>query len=81
MKRNNCAKATRFYAFAGTLNALDHRILSQPLTTILQLPNISLDAWTAQAEPTILRCISDVNDDHVQTNTFDDYFLLPRRDG
>jgi hypothetical protein len=76
-----CAKATRLNAFAGTLNALDRRILSQPLTTILNLPNISLDAWIAQAEPTILRCISDANDDHVQTNIIDDNFLLCRRDG
>jgi hypothetical protein len=76
-----CAKATRLYAFAGTLNALDRRILSQPLTAILDLPNISLDAWIAQAEPTILHCISDANDDHVQTNRIDDYFVFGRRDG
>jgi hypothetical protein len=60
-----CAKATRLYAYAGTLLALDRPILSQPPTTILDLPNIRLDARIAQAEPTILRCISDANDDHV----------------
>jgi hypothetical protein len=39
----------------------------------------SLEAWIS-AEPTILRCISDANDDHIQTNPIDDYF--PRlRDG
>jgi hypothetical protein len=76
-----CAKATRLYAYAITLNALDRPMLSRPLATILDLFNISLDAWIAEAEPTILRCISDANDDHVQTNTIDDYFLLRRRDG
>jgi hypothetical protein len=30
-----CAKATRLYSQAGTLLALDHPILSRPLTTIL----------------------------------------------
>ncbi len=75
-----CAKATRLYAQAGTLLALDRPILSRPLTTILDLPTQGLVAWISQAEPTILRCISDANDDHVQTNTIDDYF--PRhRDG
>jgi hypothetical protein len=49
------ATAARLYAYAGTLLALDRPILSQPLTTILDLPNISLDAWISQAEPTILR--------------------------
>jgi hypothetical protein len=75
-----CAKATRLYAKAGTLLALDRPILSRPLTTILDLSTNSLETWISQAEPTILRCISDANDDHVQSNTIDDYF--PRhRDG
>jgi hypothetical protein len=64
----------------NSLRALDRPILSQPLTTILDLPNISLEAWISQTEVTLLRCISDANDDHVQTNTIDDYFLR-RRDG
>jgi hypothetical protein len=73
-------KASRLYAQAGTLLALDRPILSRPLTTILDLPNTSLEAWISQAEPTILRCISDANDEHVQANPIDDYF--PRlRDG
>jgi hypothetical protein len=76
------AKAIRLYTYAGTLLALDRPILSQPLTTILDLPKISLDAWVSQAGPTILRCISNANDNHVQTNTIDDYFIrLRRRDG
>jgi hypothetical protein len=54
-----CDKATRFYAQAGTLLALDCPILSRPLATILDLPTTSLEAWIPQAEPTILRCISD----------------------
>jgi hypothetical protein len=33
-----CAKATRLYDFAGTLNALDRAIQSRPLITILDLP-------------------------------------------
>jgi hypothetical protein len=75
-----CAKAARLYAKAGTLLALDRPILSRPLTTILRLSTTGLEAWISQAEPTILRCISDANDDHVQANTIDDYF--PRhRDG
>ena len=75
-----CDKATRLYAQAGTLLALDRPILSRPLTTILDLPTTSLEAWISQAVPTILRCISDANDAHVQTNPIDDYF--PRlRDG
>jgi hypothetical protein len=75
-----CAKATRLYAKAGTLLALDRPILSRPLTTILDLSTTGLEAWISQAEPTIHRCISDANDDHVQANTIDDYF--PRhRDG
>jgi hypothetical protein len=75
-----CDKATRLYAQAGALLALDRPILSRPLTTILDLPTNSLEAWISQAEPTILRCISDANDVHVQTNPIDDYF--PRlRDG
>jgi hypothetical protein len=75
-----CDKATRLYAQAGALLALDRPILSRPLTTILDLPTTSLEAWISQAEPTILRCISDANDDHVQTNPIDDYFPR-RRDG
>jgi hypothetical protein len=73
-------KATRLYAHAGTLLALDRPILSRPLATILDLPNQSLEVWISQAEPTILRCISDANDDHVQPNSIDDYFRR-RRDG
>ena len=75
------AKATRLYAYSGNLRALDRPILSQPLTTILDLPNISLEAWISQTEVTLLRCISDANDDHVQTNNIDNYFLRRRRDG
>jgi hypothetical protein len=67
--------------YAKTLNALDRAILSRPLTTILDLPNFALDAWIAQAETTILICISDANDDHAQTNRVDDYFLRRTRDG
>jgi hypothetical protein len=74
------AKATRLYAYTGNLRALDRPILSQPRTTILDLPTISLEAWISQTEVTLLRCISDANDDHVQNNTIDDYFLR-RRDG
>jgi hypothetical protein len=74
------AKATRLYTYTGNLRALDRPILSQPLTTILDHPNISLEAWISQTEVTFLRCISDANDDHVQTNTIDDYFLR-QRDG
>jgi hypothetical protein len=69
-----CTKVTRLYAQAGNLLALDRPILSRPLTTILDLPTTSLEAWISQAEPTILRCISDANDTHEQTNTIDDYF-------
>jgi hypothetical protein len=47
---------------------------------MLDLPNISLEAWISQSEVTLLRCISDANDDHVQTNIIDDY-VLRRRDG
>jgi hypothetical protein len=70
-------KATRLYgwtllAFAAP-SYPDHSPLSLDLPT-------SLEAWISQAEPTILRCISDANDDHIQTNPIDDYF--PRlRDG
>jgi hypothetical protein len=71
------AKATRLYAYSGNLRALDRPILSPPLTTILDLPTISLEVWISQAEPTILGCISDANDNHVQTNPIDGYF--PRR--
>jgi hypothetical protein len=78
--RGVCDKATRLCAQAGALLALDRPILSRPLTTILDLPITSLEAWISQAEPTILRCISDANDDHVQTNPNDDYFPR-RRDG
>jgi hypothetical protein len=60
-----CAKATRHYAKAGTLLALDRPILSRLLTTILDLSATGLEAWISQAEPTILRCISDANDNHV----------------
>jgi hypothetical protein len=64
-----------------TLSLYLHSLLPQPLTTILDLPNIILDAWISHAEPPILCCISDANDDHaVQTDTIDDYFLR-RRDG
>jgi hypothetical protein len=39
-----------------------------------------LETWISQAESTLLHCISDANDNHVQANTIDDYF--PRhRDG
>jgi hypothetical protein len=62
-----CAKATGLYAQAGTLLALDRPILSRPLTTILDLPTIGLVAWISQADPAILRCISDANANHVQT--------------
>ena len=73
-------KATRLYAQAGSLLALDRPILSRPLATILDLPNTGLEAWVSQAEPTILRCISDADENHVQNNTIDDY--IPRhRDG
>jgi hypothetical protein len=72
-----CDKATRLYAQAETLLALDRPILLRPLTTILDLPTISLQAWISQSEPTILRCIFDANDNHVQTSIIDDYF--PRR--
>jgi hypothetical protein len=75
------AKAARLYAYTGELRALDRPILSQPLTTILDLPNISLEAWISQTELTLLRCISDANDDHVQTNNIDNYFPRRRRDG
>ena len=34
-----CAKATRLYAQAESLLALDHPILSRPITTILDLTN------------------------------------------
>jgi hypothetical protein len=75
-----CAEATRFYAKAVTLLAFDRPILPRQLTTILDLSTTGLEAFISQAEPTILRCISDANDDHVQANTIDDYF--PRhRDG
>jgi hypothetical protein len=66
--------------YLGTLLALDRPILSRPLTTILDLPTTSLEAWISQAKPTILRCISDANDAHEQTNAIDDYFPR-RRDG
>jgi hypothetical protein len=46
----------------------------------LGLPNISLEVWISQTEVTVLYCISNANDDHVQTNTIDDNFLR-RRDG
>jgi hypothetical protein len=74
------AKATQLHAQVGTLLALDRPILSRTLTTILDLPTTGLEAWISQAEPTILHCISDANDNHAQTNTIDDDF--PRqRDG
>jgi hypothetical protein len=63
-----CDKATRLCAQAGTLLTLDRPILSRPLTTIPDLPTTSLDAWTSQAEPTILRCISEANDERPCTN-------------
>jgi hypothetical protein len=69
-----CAKATRLYAHAETLLALDRPILSRPLTTILDLPTQSLEVCILQAEPTLLCCISDANGNHVQTNTIDGYF-------
>jgi hypothetical protein len=69
-----CAKATRLYTRAETLLALDRPILSRPLTTILDLSTTGLEAWISQAEPSILRCISDANDNHVQANTIDDFF-------
>jgi hypothetical protein len=47
------AKAIRLYAYAGNLRAIDRPILSQLLTTISDLPNISLEAWTSQTEETI----------------------------
>jgi hypothetical protein len=75
-----CAKATRLYAIARTLLALDRPILSRLLTNILDLSTTDLEAWISQAESTIPRCISDANDNHVEANTIDDYF--PRhRDG
>jgi hypothetical protein len=69
------AKDTRLYAYAGNIGALDRFILSQPLTAILDLPNISLVVWISQTEVTILDCISDAKDGHVQATTIDDYFL------
>jgi hypothetical protein len=59
------AKATRLCAYAGNVRALDRPILLQPLTTIFDLPNISLEVWRSQTEMTLLSCISDANDDHV----------------
>jgi hypothetical protein len=67
-------KATRLYAQAETLLALDRPILSRQVTTILDHPTTSLEAWISQAKPTILRYVSDANDDHVQTNLIDDCF-------
>jgi hypothetical protein len=69
-----CTKAAQLYAQAWNLLALDRPKLSRPLTTIQDLPTTGLEAWISQAEPTILRCISDANDSHVQTHTIDDYF-------
>jgi hypothetical protein len=60
-------KATRLYAQAGTLLALDRPILSRPLIS--------------QAGPTILRCISDANELHVQNHTIHEYFVPRLRDG
>jgi hypothetical protein len=57
-----CAKATRLYAQAENLLALDRPILSRPLTTVLDLPTQSLEVLILQAEPTLLRCISDANE-------------------
>jgi hypothetical protein len=51
-------------------NSLFHRAILQA--------NISLEAWISQTEVTLIRCISDANDDHVQTNTIDDSFLRRR---
>jgi hypothetical protein len=64
---------------AGTLLALDRPILSLPLTTILGLPATGLEARISEAELSILRCISDANDNHVQSNTI--RLLSRRRDG
>jgi hypothetical protein len=73
-----CAKATRHDAKAGTLLALDRPILSRPLTAILDLSTTGLEACISQAKPTILRCISDANDNHEQASTIDEYFPRPR---
>jgi hypothetical protein len=56
------AKATRLYAKAGTLLALNRLILSRPLTTILDLSTTAPEAYSA------------ADDNHVQANTIDDYF-------
>jgi hypothetical protein len=72
--RLRIAHATRLYATAGTLLALDRPILSRPLTTILDLPTTGLEAWISQAEPTIHRCITNAIAIYVQTNTLDGYF-------
>jgi hypothetical protein len=76
-----CAKATRLYAQAEHLMAIDRPLFSRPLTTIHDLPTHSLEVWILQVEPTLLRCLSDAKEHHAQTNTtIDDYF--PRlRDG
>jgi hypothetical protein len=74
------ANATRLYAKSGTLLALDRPILSRPLTTILDLSTTGLEARISQAEPTILRCVSDADDNHVQATTIDEHFRR-HRDG
>jgi hypothetical protein len=48
------SKATRLHAYAGNVRALDRHILLQPLTTILDLPNISPEVWMSQTEVTLL---------------------------
>jgi hypothetical protein len=43
-----CAKATRLYAKARTLLALDRPILSRPLITILDLSTTGLETWISR---------------------------------
>jgi hypothetical protein len=78
----NAPRATRLTDSTPTPDSSCTRPPHRVTTThsYLKPSQDSLEAWISQADPSILRCISDANSNHVQGNTIDNY-SPHKRDG